>query len=1105
MRTVRVLAGSNYMKDEKRTKADLIEELRKLRRKSARLEKQLEGKNTLHQRTGSGKNVARIASELRDRQYHALFQNAPVPLQVWDYSGIRNYLGKLAKKGIKDFRGYFSEHPSDFTECASLLKIVETNKKVLELFHARSHEDLVQNAHKTFSADCFNCLMDGFDAICRGVLHYAYQPHNALTLTGERIHIITEYSVVPGYEETFERVLISQIDITESKRVQRELEESDTFKSLVLNSLPMAFFVAQPFGSFGGTWVSDQISSISGFTAAQFMENSDLWSSRLHDDDRERVLAEFALITETGSLITEYRWKRSDGQYRWFRDNSVLVRDGDGNPDKIIGTWLDITESKTTEQTLQSGEERLSAIMDSLDAMVYVADMDTYEVLYINEYARQAFGDVTGQKCWKTMQSDQTGPCDFCTNKYLLNHDGTPAGPYRWEFKNTQNDRWYFITDRAIKWSDGRLVRMEIATDITERKRIEEQLAVSEERFRSIIETEPECVKIIDRNGGLIMMNPAGLRMIEVDSLDMVKGQVVYRLVDPEHRDAFKEMVRDVFQGKERKLIFKMTGLKGSSLWLDTISVPLRDKEGNVTALLGVTRDITEQRKIEASLRESQEVGNIGSYSLDIETGKWISSEFLDRIFGIDENYERDVEGWVALVHPDWKEYMHNYLVQDVIGKKGRFDKEYKIIRHNDGQERWLHGMGKLEVNKEGVPVRMIGTIQDITDRKDLEIDVTRMKNLESLGILAGGIAHDFNNLLAGIVGNVSLARMRVHDREYVTNKLSEIEGVSLLAQNLTRQLLTFSKGGMPMLETMSIGSIVRSSVLFALSGSNISSEFIMNDDLWPVEVDEGQMNQVFSNIVINARDAMPEGGMITIRADNVDVEEGEIGELPGGHYVKISIQDEGEGIAPEDLPRIFDPYFSKKERGADKGTGLGLSICHSIILKHGGYIGADSEVGKGTVITMYLPASANELKDTRRVSIDAPSKQKGEKVLVMDDDRTVRNVARELLLTFGFDVEVVEDGAEAVKRYREAKESGKPFNVVLLDLTVQGGMGGVEAFSELRKIDPSVKAVIVSGYADDSIVSNYAEHGFAASLTKPFRMEALRDVMNGLLTGKRS
>lgn len=1095
------------MKDDRKTKAELIEELKKLRRKVTRLEKKGEKPAPRKKlaRTDADLKAEKELQTIRAKQYHALFENSPVPLQIWDFSGIRKYLERLARKGVDDFHGYFSEHPADFMECVSLLRIREINARAAELYKAKSKEDLIENARKTFSVECFDCMADSFEAIRQGRLDFRYRPHMALTLRGEEIHVITEYSVMPGYEKTFERVLISQIDVTERTKVEQEL----------LNS-----------------------------------------------------------------------------------------------------------------------QERFRSIMDSLDAIVYVADMDTYEVLYINEYARRAFGDVIGKLCWKSMQSDQRGPCDFCTNRYLLNPDGSPAEPYRWELLNTRTERWYYITDKAIRWSDGRLVRLEIATDITERKRIEEKLIESEESFRSIIETEPECVKMVDSDGRLIMMNPSGLRMIEAESVETIRGQSLLGLIDPEFRAAFRNMLREVFGGKESKLAFRMTGLKGRSLWLDTISAPLRDEHGNVKALLGVTRDITEQKQMEISLRESesilresQEIGRIGSYILDIQSGRWRSSAVLDGLFGIDESFERTIEGWASLIHPDWRNMIVRYFMRDVIEKRGRFDREYKIVRHSDGAERWVHGMGKLELDDEGSPLRMVGTVQDITERKlaeetlrnseerfralvesssdwvweidregkytfvstrvrdmleyepdeimgrspfdlmpeeealrvgrivgklmekgdpiimleninitksgrkiiletngvpffneegellgyrgvdrditerkKLEMDMIRMKNLESIGILAGGIAHDFNNLLAGIVGNASLALMRINERDYVSRKLSDVEAVSLLAQKLTRQLLTFSKGGMPVLEPESIDRIIKTSVLFSLSGSNIRSELLINEELWPVEVDEGQISQVFNNLVLNAREAMPGGGIITVTADNIELAEAEVGDLKGGRYVKVSVEDQGSGIPPEDFSRIFDPYFSTKERGAEKGTGLGLAICHSIVHKHSGFISVESGMGKGTVFHVYLPVSDREAEHKQKGGTDELNIESGKKILIMDDDRMIRTVASELLMSFGFEVEAAQDGREAIELYRQARESGEPFDAVILDLTVPGGMGGSEAIMELKEIDPDVKAVIVSGYAENAVVSGYADHGFSAALTKPFNVATLREVMSTIL-----
>lgn len=399
------------------------------------------------------------------------------------------------------------------------------------------------------------------------------------------------------------------------------------------------------------------------------------------------------------------------------------------------------------------------------------------------------------------------------------------------------------------------------------------------------------------------------------------------------------------------------------------------------------------------------------------------------------------------------------------------------------------------------------GMIMDITDRKRMEESHLRFKNLESIGTLAGGIAHDFNNILMVIFGNIELARMHVYPEDKIYDNLTRAESAVLKAKALARQLLTFSKGGVPVRKTMSIGGIIKDSADSILSGSGVVCDLGFPDDLRLVDIDEVQMRQVFDNIIINALEAMPDGGLVRVRAENAVVTAKDDLPLREGEYIKISVHDQGGGIPEGYIQRIFDPYFTLKEMGGQKGVGLGLSIAYSIVGNHDGLITVESEAGFGTSFFIYLPVSERDARrpdDIRRhdaIQEGAPKMgtRKG-KVLVMDDDDRVRMVAVNTLQRIGCDVESARDGAEAIAIYKTAKASGQAFDAVILDLIVKGGMGGKETMDSLLAIDPGVKAVICSGYADDPVVMEFKKYGFSGFIIKPYRIEELRRTLDALL-----
>ena len=382
---------------------------------------------------------------------------------------------------------------------------------------------------------------------------------------------------------------------------------------------------------------------------------------------------------------------------------------------------------------------------------------------------------------------------------------------------------------------------------------------------------------------------------------------------------------------------------------------------------------------------------------------------------------------------------------------------------------------------------------QDITERKRLEEELLRAQKLESMGVLAGGIAHDFNNILTTILGNVSLAREKVDPDDEVFDLLMEAETASIRAQTLTRQLLTFAKGGSPVRETASISDILKESSLFVLRGSKSSCEFSIAEGLWTADVDVGQIIQIINNIIINANQAMPKGGTIQIAAANLIIEGRHNLPVNPGRYISISIKDSGVGIAKKHLLDIFDPYFTTKQ----EGCGLGLTTTYSIVKKHAGHITVESQLGVGTTFHIYLPASDKAIPEKEEAKI---IKGQG-RILVMDDEAPIRKMIGRMLGNLGYESEFANDGAETI---RKVKESEKPYDAVILDLTIPGGMGGKEAINKLLEIDPEIKAIVSSGYSDDPVLANFQEYGFKGMMPKPFESLSLGKVLHDVLKGEK-
>jgi signal transduction histidine kinase/CheY-like chemotaxis protein len=400
-----------------------------------------------------------------------------------------------------------------------------------------------------------------------------------------------------------------------------------------------------------------------------------------------------------------------------------------------------------------------------------------------------------------------------------------------------------------------------------------------------------------------------------------------------------------------------------------------------------------------------------------------------------------------------------------------------------------------LSIRVFPMPDNYVGVaFEDVTERKRLKEERIKIRNLESLGFLAGGISHDFNNLLTIILGNISLIKISEGQDDKVVKRLAATESAALKAMDLTRQLLTFSGNGAPSKKPTAIGDDIREVAAFGLSGSNIMFKSDIPDDLWTIDVDRNQIKQVIHNMVLNAREAMPEGGKLSIAAENIEVKRGDIPELTEGKYIKISVADTGSGIAEYYQSKIFDPYFTTENMGSEKGKGLGLAICHSIIKSHNGIITVTSEFDEGTTFEVYLPASDISLKKDRGAAVDRDISVEIGKVLIMDDEDGVRDIAGDMFREMGISVAFARDGNEAIKIYEDAMKSGRSIDIVILDLTIPGSMGGETVIRHLQKIDPNVKALVASGYSNNAVIDNPEEYGFIGAIPKPFDFHTLKE-----------
>jgi len=639
-------------------------------------------------------------------------------------------------------------------------------------------------------------------------------------------------------------------------------------------------------------------------------------------------------------------------------------------------------------------------------------------------------------------------------------------------------------------------------------KTLETKTVESELEFRTLFDHSYDAIFLI-RDFVIIDSNKKTLNLFGYTKEEIVGKSPMYLspTIQPDGSDSYKkgmQKMNDTLKGIPQ--FFEWTHTKKSGTNFDaeiSLNRIVIDKETYVQAIV---RDITEQKKTKDMLLLTQFTIDHASESIF-----WIRSDG-----GIMYTNEASIE-LLGYSHEEYKSMAIYDIDHDFnIEKSAEIWRRAKKDGHFRFESRYCKKNGELlpvEVTANYVKYQdkhiVACFVRDITKQKLAETEKRRMEEerlkmnkLESIGMLAGGIAHDFNNILTTILGNISLAKIYLkNDIKKVDAKINEAEKALFRARDLTQQLLTFSRGGVPVKKTILLEPLIKESVLFALRDSSVQVNFNISEDIFPTDVDEGMIGQAINNLIINAVQAMPDGGSIDVAVDNIILENKTTIEglqLEKGSYVKITIKDHGIGISNEHIAKIFDPYFTTKE----KRTGLGLATTFSIIQKHGGHITVNSELGIGTIFNIYLVASPEHITINRKTN--KPVYGQG-KILIMDDDEDILNIAGEMLSTLGYEVEYAKNGVEAIDKYKKMLEQNNPFDLVIMDLTIPGGMGGKDAIKGLLALDRHVKAIVSSGYSDDPIMGNHTEYGFVGVALKPYKLNELSEIVQKAIKQKPS
>lgn len=634
--------------------------------------------------------------------------------------------------------------------------------------------------------------------------------------------------------------------------------------------------------------------------------------------------------------------------------------------------------------------------------------------------------------------------------------------------------------------------------DITEKKRIEKELTQREEEYRLLFNQTPAGIFYYDIECNITHFNDKFMNLLQ-STREKLTGLNMRLLKDKR----VLPCIEDALLGKEGHYEGAYDATTGDAhIQITMKTEPLRDSKGNIAGGVGIVQDITSQKETEKALEKSEkrfkelvEWSPIAMAVFDTEGNIVYRNRRAVDDFGYDDTDVPHINQWWEKAYPD--DAYREKVKQEWNRAIGEALENGREISPQEWQVTCRDGTVK-DVEFRMMPIGNSGfvTMEDLTVRKQTEAELLKARKIESLGVLAGGIAHDFNNILTAVLGNISMARDETISSEQRLRILDLAEKAAWRARSLTQQLLTFSRGGSPVQKAISIRNILTETAEFILSGTPVSSRFEIVPALSSAHVDEGQVGQVIHNILLNARQAIDGSGIITIRAENF-FNSGCMKDITPGDYIRISIQDSGRGISKEDINNIFDPFFTTKE----DGNGLGLSVSYSIVKKHGGTIEVSSDRGKGTCFDVYLPASKEkpgEISEPYNVEVaDTGS------ILLMDDDPMVLDISKKFLEHIGFSVDTAEHGEAALAMYEESFNAGKPFDLVILDLTIRGGMGGEETMRGLKKIDPHVIGIVASGYSNDPVMARFSEYGFSGVIIKPFSIDDVKDTVFSLL-GKR-
>ncbi len=827
----------------------------------------------------------------------------------------------------------------------------------------------------------------------------------------------------------------------------------------------------------------------------------------VHPDEQILVGQHFSMLKdELSACSVTYRFACKGGDYKWL-ESTIKSLSAQGDDEMhLVCSSRDVSNRVKTQNALKENESRFRKVFESdlvgvffTGAKGVIRDCNEY-FLKMTGYSHE---DIqAGRLKIDSLMMKRPGQ----THEFVRERNNE-GGPTLIEQEFIRKDgalAMALIGSDLVESNPENIYTVWFALDITERKIIEEKLKENEERFLQITENIYDVFWIWDAKTDLMVyVNPSyekvwgrSVDKLLKDPLDWLEA------IHPDDRPWVVKMSiqqgKDVLYDKEYRIVMA----DGSVRWIRDRGYPIRDDDGNVRRVAGIAHDITDKKSAEEQLIQSEaffksifdgvdtmlavieknDDGSLHCVALNNAFRKVVDTENCHILL------ENDVYECRRLLPQEAGDGLFA-LLEECLLKQETCEAELSITGEDDLF--WWHTRFSPIYNSQGEVFRIILFIHAISDKKREDERNERNQRLESVGILAGGIAHDFNNFLSTIVMNASLVKNQEVIQSKTREYLDDILKVCDEAQQLTKQLLTFARGGAPIKQVTSLAELLTEASRFALRGSQIACEYNIPNDLFRVNADEGQIKQVIYNLALNARQVLGEGGKIKVYAENI--------ELPSTgnqvtKFVSFSVADNGPGIPREVQRNIFNPYFTTKKNG----TGLGLAISHSIIGKHGGSIQFSSSSTKGTVFSVTLPATDSQDTSPRRMSENVIEGQG--LIVIMDDNDMILNTLAETIEVLGYQAVKTSHGEDCVEAFLKLKANGTRVDALILDLTIQGGIGGVETLRRLKQIDPEVRAIASSGYSEEETMMSFSQMGFKAALPKPYRLAELSIILSEVI-----